>query len=43
MDIDQEKARAGHSGDGVSEMLGWSLLLGLISLSAVVTFFVTRI
>jgi hypothetical protein len=40
MEIKEEDVRAGHTGEGVSTMLGWSLALGFVGLTAVLAFFV---
>ena len=40
MDLTEEKARSGHTGDGVRAMLGWSLLLGFTGLIVALVSFV---
>ncbi|MES1202753.1 MAG: hypothetical protein ABUS57_15055 [Pseudomonadota bacterium] len=40
-EIGEEKVRAGHTGDGVRAMLGWSLAAATIGLFATLIVFVT--
>lgn len=39
MNLTEEKVRAGHTGDGVRHILGWSLFLGMIGLVGALTVF----
>jgi hypothetical protein len=40
MNLTEEKVRAGHTGDGVRNILGWSLFLGGIGLAVLLALYI---